>query len=65
MRLAYLENPETWKKAAEVLDKLAKEVQVLFEKSNTRFSRKKLPIVLSHFPRVVMYHKPIKKVILS
>jgi hypothetical protein len=62
MRLAYLEDPETWKRVAEELDKLAKEVHVLIDKSNNRFSKPKKIVLSRSIPRVVLYHKPTRKV---
>ena len=62
MRLAYLEDPETWKRVAEVLDKLDKEVQLLFDKSNKRFAKPKKNVLSRSIPRVVLYNKPTKKV---
>ena len=62
MRLAYLEDPETWKRVAEVLDKLAKEVKLLFDKSNKRFAKPDKIVLSRNIPRVVLYHKPTRKV---
>ena len=41
MRLAYLEEPETWKRAADIFQKLAKSVDMFLQKSNKRFSKGK------------------------
>ena len=62
MRLAYLEDPETWKRVSKVLDKLAKEVQLLFDKSNKRFLRAKKITLSRYNPKVEIYYKPAKKV---
>ena len=55
MRLAYLEEPETWKRAADILQKLAKNVDIFLQKSNMRFTKKNKVFRHPQFPKKVLY----------
>ncbi|CBY31899.1 unnamed protein product [Oikopleura dioica] len=61
MRLAYLEKPETWKRAAQLLQKLDKNVQMFLEKSNKRFSKGRKLYPFPCCPKRFQYIKLPKK----
>ena len=62
MRLTYLEQPETWKRAAEILVKLDKNVTTFLQKSNQRFSKGRKVFPNAHLPKKFHYVKHQKKV---
>lgn len=62
MRLAYLEEPETWKRAADILQKLAKNVDIFLQKSNKRFSKGTKVCRYPQFPKKFLYVKHQQKV---
>ena len=62
MRLTYLEQPETWKRAAGILQKLEKNVTTFLQKSNKRFSKGRKVFPNPAFPKKFHYEKHQKKV---
>jgi hypothetical protein len=62
MRLAYLEEPETWKRAADIFHKLAKNVDMFLQKSNWRFSKGIKVYRCPPSPKKFLYVKQQQKV---
>ena len=62
MKLTYLEHPETWKRAAEILQRLDKNVTTFLQKSNKRFSKGRKVFPNPAFPKKFHYVKHQKKV---